>query len=257
MKQDQSFRTVGIRILKRDEETFDSVTDEGLLTPEQRWSHYITSYTSLMPTESIPKDDMGAISLQRNMRLVRKASESTLKGARNHGASIEHGDVEDDQEAGPDGSRDKQAERRVGQLYSKESLFLRISPETYAITWSKGSADEYKFNEEWWMEAPQLSTTAASTNSRSQQAKDAIDQATTTNDEPKTAEAGETGVEHHGHDHDGDQMTPYHEFEEKFVLNNRWMAGLTRDEVDKQNAEYRMWAAGTKDGEDVAMAEEL
>ncbi len=42
-------------------------------------------------------------------------------------------------------------------------------------------------------------------------------------------------------------------FEEKFVMNNSWMRGLSRDEVDRKNEEFRRWirdgpAAAVKEG---------
>jgi len=51
-------------------------------------------------------------------------------------------------------------------------------------------------------------------------------------------------------------------FEEKFVMNNGWMRGLSKDEVDRKKEEYRRWirdgpaavaAGGVKIGEEVAV----
>lgn len=44
---------------------------------------------------------------------------------------------------------------------------------------------------------------------------------------------------HADHNEDGDAADAA--FEEKFVMNNRWMAGLSRDAVDGRNREYRVW----------------
>lgn len=44
-------------------------------------------------------------------------------------------------------------------------------------------------------------------------------------------------------------------FEEKFVMNNGWMRGLSKDEVDRKNEEFRRWIRDGPPGEQGAQKE--
>jgi len=53
-----------------------------------------------------------------------------------------------------------------------------------------------------------------------------------------------TAPEEQDHEHDSHDSRAG-TFEEKFVMNNAWMAGLSKGEVDARNADFRHWKDST------------
>jgi len=182
---------------------------------------------------------------------------------------------------------------RLDQIHSRENLSLRISPDTYRIHWSVIESTEWWIamqspstnGEKNVVDGPTVSviTTpalpvavdAAATPSIETQTAPAdatvptdtstvvdpeapttaTDASAPVNDEQlaEAAEDREGSDKEQAQDHDGygDRAS---EFEEKFVMNNRWMAGLTRDEVETRKVEFRKWIGDAgADREDVVM----
>lgn len=77
-------------------------------------------------------------------------------------------------------------------------------------------------------------------------------------DEPQTSAntAQPTATQpNDGGEHDSDEHGRAHAFEEKFVMNNRWMAGLRRDEVEGKNEDFARWTSASGAVVDVDMEE--
>ena len=187
-----------VRILKRGDSTFDDKdSGQGLMTPEQRWNYYQSSYRALEPTEGVVQSRVRGI-LKKDWRLAQK----------------------------PDESADPSAERRVHSTHSHEDLTLRIDLFHYKIFFEKGSVD-------WWTA---LRTTNEKKVAALETAEPENKEADATVEDAGAPEAGRPG------EHDGDDAhrdDPGSVFSAKFVMNNKWMAGLSRDMVDKRNSDWR------------------
>lgn len=330
-------QTTTIRILKPTENTFDPLAsdpangaDEALLTPEQRWTYYISSYTSLDPTEGVNRASVPRPLVYRTLRALFKrygASDEVVNalGAGIGVAALVTNAPPTSVDAGLEwfvrreiSSTDANgtastaigaiyqpltlgdADRLLERLRSRETLGLRVNPANYKIHWSVVES------EEWWLAAPEsLKTASAASATQGKEretattvvtienenaastdktagteavvddvaqtnaaeiataaAKDAqpanLDATTVTpKDEPTdaatidatkptstteaTSKATSSSHSYHG-SKDGEDKDAA--FEEKFLMNNRWMAGLSRDEVDGRNSGYRGWREG-------------
>jgi len=224
--------TVTIRMLAKDETTFDlanTLDAPGALTEQQRWTYYISTYTTMDPTEGVPRDRCHPGVLMRNLGAALKHN----NGGPNSTLGLDFATLSEDEA------------RRLDRVRSSEMLSLRISPVNYTISW------DTKTNAEWWLGGSSLQQPEArpstegpekglpNSNGSVNAAGDAATWAAT------DAGAGATGTGAHleaGHDHDHEEHGGRDgEFDEKFVMNSRWMAGLTRDAVDGKNTEYRTW----------------
>jgi len=277
--------------------------DDGVYTPEQRWAYYISSYTSFDPTEGVPYSALSAPFLKRSVRALEQQvqHQSGLPPSRN-GLPLDDASLG----GGLDILRSNPAAHldlsRLDHMHSKENLGLRISPDSYRIHWSVAESTE------WWIAAPAPSsgnvvkspppadtkatdtmesvapTTAdiASTTELYVASTEAVlgaeaqppsaalaqdvtaaDSSSSPKDEEKPATDDKHTQEAQAHEHDRTSQ-----FEEKFVMNNSWMAGLTRDEVEERKGSFRKWTGvgvvpgsavdnetGAKDKEDVVMAD--
>lgn len=281
--------TATIRILKKDETTFDSslldTDDEAVLTPEQRWNYYVSSYTSLEPTEGTDRARAYRSLAFRSLRAVmRKNGTLTPDGPSNLEDLVARLNAAGDADPA-----------RLNRLRSKEALGLRISPVNYRIYWSVLGS------EEWWLAGPGQDGQPASRRKNGQIAKALSagvtrDEATILGDVASATVSASTGENAHKHTDDAllptteeaeakpnapapdteaptndmevevdstaakstapkgltdemeeDNHTQHDDegdasaFEEKFVMNNRWMAGLSRDDVEGKNREWRVW----------------
>jgi len=225
--------TVTIRMLAKDETTFDlanTLDAPGALTEQQRWTYYISTYTTMDPTEGVPRDRCHPGVLMRNLGAALKHN----NGGPNSTPGLDFATLSEDEA------------RRLDRVRSSEMLSLRISPVNYTISW------DTKTNAEWWLGGSSLQQPEARPSTEGPElglpngngpvnaAGDAAATLAATD-----AGAGATGTGAHleaGHDHDHEEHGGRDgEFDEKFVMNSRWMAGLTRDAVDGKNTEYRSW----------------
>ena len=204
VSQSQTDKVATIRILTKDETTFDltnGADGEGALTEQQKWTYYISTYESMDATEGVPRDLCHPGVLTRNLDSALKHNNSSPS------TGVDIANLTEDEA------------RRLDRIKSSEMLSLRISPISYSISW------DTKHNEEWWVGGASVKTVKAGKPVPA--GTDAVVPST------ESAVLGESSHdEHRGRDG---------EFEEKFVMNSRWMAGLTRDAVDEKNTEYRNW----------------
>ena len=259
-------RKAFVRLLKKDETTYDSVHEDGLLDPEQRWSYYVSSFTSLDPTEGVLQEEVQQPMLKRTRQLADEARNE--RPAKRVKTSIEKADGE--QEAPESNERSTQqngenakvgesarvkpagkvedqvnGRERWDQIRSREHLGIRVDQESYKLVWPKPDTGAA---EEWWVavtptgkaaEAP----VAIEKDGASAQAENEPVNGAAEGGEKKDGAAGEHKDEHEEE----------HNFDEKFVMNNRWMKGLSRDEVDGKNTVFRRWVNDGDEG-DVEMA---
>lgn len=219
-------------MLAKDETTFDlanTLDAPGALTEQQRWTYYISTYTTMDPTEGVPRDRVRPGVLMRNLGAALKHN----NGGANSTLGLDFATLSEDEA------------RRLDRVRSSEMLSLRISPVDYTISW------DTKTNAEWWLGGSSLQQPEARPSTEGLEqglpngngSVNAADGAAS--GEVSEVGAGATGTGAHleaGHDHDHEEHGGRDgEFEEKFVMNSRWMAGLTRDAVDGKNTEYRTW----------------
>jgi paired amphipathic helix protein Sin3a len=199
--------TTTIRILPKTESTYD-LTNEldtpGALTEPQRWDYYISTYNTFQPTEGVRHTEIQHSVLMRNYGLALKL---------NNSLSLTDADI---------ARLDETEARRLDRTKNSELLCLRISPATYSISFDNASAT----NVEWWIGVDSARSVKASTE------KDG-----------EAKEGAEVPAMHPEavHHEEIEQSTRAGMFEEKFVMNNAWMKGLTRDAVEVKNTEYRQW----------------
>lgn len=278
-----------IRILKRADVTFDIPAQDGVYTPEQRWAYYISSYTTFAPTEGVPYADIDAPFLKRSVRAVQK---ETVIPILRPGAGVDdsNGGATDVLLSNPASRTDLS---RLDHMRSKEGLGLRISPDTYRIHWTVAESTEWwitasastaSITVNKSPSAAAQATTTGTTGSTAANAVATTELATVvhdggaagaaaTTDAPPVAEATQSAaasatkdeegkstaaaVVSDSHEEQGQDQDGYGdragEFEGKFVMNNRWMAGLARDEVEARKGEFRKWA-GLKNGGDDGLA---
>lgn len=209
--------------MKRRENTFDLHAPDfahvhGTFTPEDRWRLYITLYSLMDVTEGIPLADIHRQSLKRSKRKAESRVEQAVEKRKGQLA-----------ETAQDGLPAKTTtEWRYQVLNSHEGLSMRISPTTYNIRWDDDGSDE------WWQSRAALRNQARDAAAvLSQPAPDPAGDS-----DSKIAGDGEQG-------HQDDYKATA--FEERFVMNNPWMAGLSRDQVDEANKEFRQWKGADSD----------
>lgn len=257
--QFQSTAAATIRILKKDETTFERSSEDGVYTAEQRWAYYITSYTSLEPTEGVDQTKLSPSFLARSLRAVSMqeslpASDNSYPGDAFKGFG----------QAGTATPGVLWA-RRLDRIQSREGLGLRISPDTYKIFWSVPGS------EDWWF-VPNTTSQVTRSASRTEAVAKPIENQTTpaspargtpasappveapsttlkgmaanSNSATTATKVVSTAPEEHDHEHDSHDSRAG-AFEEKFVMNNAWMAGLSKGEVDARNADFRHWRDST------------
>lgn len=93
-----------VQLFKKDDATFDSDN----LSPENRWSYYISSFTNMEPTEGVPFQRLRPPILERNL------------------ASVEVG-VEQSQ---------SQSRSKLEAVQSSENLVIRVGVENYRMLFS-------------------------------------------------------------------------------------------------------------------------
>ena len=262
-------RKAYVRILKHDENTFDNTFEDGLLDSEQRWSYYVSSFTSVEPTEGVPTEEVSMPMLKKTRKRI-NAEFSFPPSKRLHlSAEGAEGDVEREEPNDPSTQQNgdapaskprdaatqnadksdvgSQVQARSRQIHSRERLGLRIDQESYKLHWPRsGSGAET----EWWMT---VSSDVPKPAAGGSAAKETQDGERETGDE-EMADVGAEGDQPENGGKEAQKDGDYAEeqkFEERFVMNNRWMKGLSRDEVDERNKEFREWV---KDGEDEEMA---
>jgi hypothetical protein len=199
--------TTTIRILPKAEATYD-LTNEldtpGALTEPQRWDYYISTFKTTSPTEGVRHPDVHPGVLARNFGLALKHNNSTSLSDREIQTLAED-------EA-----------RRLDKVKNSELLCLRISPVNYSISFDNTSGS----NEEWWIGGASVKDVKTSTEKDSE-----------TNESTEVPPPHPEAVHHE----ENERSTRDGEFDEKFVMNSRWMKGLTRDAVDEKNTEWRQW----------------
>lgn len=250
--QDQTSQTSTIRILKPYDVTYDieaalGTAENGVYTLEQRWSYYVSCYTSVDPTEGVPYIRVAAPFLSRTIRDLYKQAQQQGFDMATLGTDnlLFRGDL-----------------GRLDRLRGKENLGLRISPDSYHIHWTPNSYEYFV--------AAQPGPTAVAKNAPIDPAAAATETtvptaATSTTTEPPTdpstatatpptqppavsapvAEAAVNKLTATAAEQHDDRAS---DFEEKFVMNNRWMAGLTRDEVEGRKGGFRTWIGEGGDG---------
>lgn len=252
-------RKAFVRLLKRDESTYDSVYEDGLLDPEQRWAYYVASFTSLEPTESVLLDEVRLPFLKKTRQSARSIQPARPTKAGKRNAEDPEGDHEmqesNERSTQPSGdtlkqldaSRPKAADSapqskdvidlqpqgntRWDQLRSREHLGLRIDQENYKLNWPGYGTGA---DTEWWYADDSGPTKAATATTEAK-------------GDAQQAGAQHVDAEGEGEDKDGGdtkgEQDEKHDFEERFVMNNTWMKGLSRDEVDEKNRGFREWVS--------------
>ena len=259
-------RRAYVRVLKREENTYDNIQEDGLLDPEQRWSYYVSSYQSLEPTENVLQAEVGKPYLKRTRAVAEgslveppsKRPKTSIENTEsNADVPAESSERSTQQQQAPKeitinvGSGEKiqllpTGKTRWDQLRSKEFLGIRVDQDSYKIAWPRpGTGSE----EEWWYfvdapHAPPQKRPSAKPEVVAESKRDG-------------AEMAENGVDGEGDKEGSKEKRPddevehdgRHRFEEQFVMNNVWMKGLSRDEVDGKNKGFREWADGVRDVE--------
>lgn len=234
--QHQNTRAVFIRILKSSDATFESNAEDGLLDVDQRWTYYVASYTSLEPTEGVIHEDVTSPLLKSHIRQAETTAENLQQSSTTNNADDEAAEENDDPKEG-EGQQSGQASGRGKAsitLRGEEQLGLRISPDTYRIFWPRpGSGDD----QEWWQVVRRAEKHGAASRKDKSSEKQAADKAAESGEQRDKQTDGEERME--------DDGNADHAFEEKFVMNNRWMAGRKKDEVEEKNAAFHEWIGTT------------
>ncbi|KAI9727948.1 MAG: Transcriptional regulatory protein sin3 [Chrysothrix sp. TS-e1954] len=259
----QQLKNATIRILKRDDDNF-SDTEDGLTDPKDRWRLYVASYIQPSPTEGIPPSSISPTSLPRTLK--RTADTPTLPSTTADDAAPS--------DAQPSISEPpKSKPNRYDAVAASENLQIRISTDDYRLKFNvpldpavkrerEGARKQFwplpeVRDEEWWVVLPSgtpaLSRVASKTSSHGE--KGAGVAAEGAADAGQDGEAGkdeEMGGDEqqqeedaeHEHDVEGEDDTPDHKIRTRFVMNNSWMRGLSREDVDAKNGGFRGWREG-------------
>ena len=239
-----------VRLLKRDESTYDDVLEDGLLDPEQRWSYYVSSYQSLDPTENILQEEVQRPMLKRALAAAQDAAaeppakrvKTSVEGT---GADVQDSSVRStllqpqqtvvNVAAGERINLLPNGKTRWDQLRSKEFLGIRVDQDSYKLAWPRpgGGADE-----EWWY--AQVRSPTKPTGHEGERAEQYNTKAKEGEKDAGEEGSGEKEDGEGEHNKHNDGVT--HRFDEAFVMNNKWMRGLSRDDVDDKNRGFREWA---------------
>lgn len=200
----------------------------GVVLPDDRWRLYVTLYASLDPTEGV--DQTKVKDFKRNARRAQRHIEH-LTEKRKEQLQLPEGVT--------DGILSRSLpEKRSLALNKHERMTLRISLEKYKLHFREsedGEPDLEAWASRWWL--------------RKRGRKQREDEGSAAQAEVRDAQDGKKAVEVEGAHHEDDAE---HALLEKFVMNAPWMKGLSRDEVDGKNREFRVFKG---EDADVAMAE--
>lgn len=251
-KQHEVTRTTYFRILKSGDATYEYLAEDGLLDADQRWAYYVASYTSVEPTEGVSYEAVTWPYRQSHVRQAEALADEVRNSAsRQYGAS--GGEEGDEGQEGEDKSATAAAAEAHRKLTwrSNENLGLRISPDTYQIFWPRpGSGND----EEWWQtRIPRSSSKQQPPAGRGGQGAASDGDEAGEDKGGKSASGGQKkeGTNKEGGEAEAEESRADQAFEEKFIMNNRWMAGLRRDEVEEKNAGFLAWTG--QDGGDTVM----
>ena len=258
-----------VRLLKRDETTYDNVREDGLLDPEQRWSYYVSSFTSLEPTEGVRQEEVQLPMLKRTRR--RAEFESNQRPAKRAKTMIEgpqgEQEIQESSERStqlPEATKAKgitsaeagvelqlNGKARWDQLRSRENLGLRIDQDSYKLTWPRPGTGA---DEEWWYAfSPKSLAAKPAVTEVDKAAGEANGTSKPADTEGETRTDGEQGEKKATGSEPKEDHDDEHTFYERFIMNNSWMKGASRDEVDRRNSEFREWVGLDKGEGDVEM----
>lgn len=225
-----------IQIFKKDDATFDIDS----MNAANRWIYYISSYTNIAPTEGVPVHLTHTAVLRRTLPDLSGSIGSTI----NNGES-----VNEDIDKSPNAAAAAQAEisERFNDLKSKEKLEMRICTRTYVPLFTPNSEDMIYQHHAF---AP----------------RPVIHPTTESDDHPGAGSKGNNkdtdgAVHAEGEDGEGepsDAEKAKEDTKEKLIMNNAWMKGLSKEQVDAYNEEYRQWKSSANtlaSGDDAEMME--
>ncbi|KAB8596070.1 hypothetical protein FH972_025781 [Carpinus fangiana] len=266
--------TANIRLFKRDENTFElSGEDDGLKTREERWQHYVASFQTLDPTEHVLYSELKPTYAKRNLKAALETAGKSIDAASSN-ANGSGDDVEAKTVAREHarldqvnaleqlririaiddyhmvwGSRNEDGTPKDGEhtefwLADEDHMAVPGRKKRPSTTSRQPSGDVGKAAAN--AESLDKDAEAASTDA---EAKEGVATEEEQKDEPAkkdTDVAGEEAMEEedtgNGHNESDDlHFSKSSTFEEKFVMNNSWMRGLTKDEVDEANRGLVSW----------------
>lgn len=219
--------------MKETENTIESRAPDmrhtfSVISPEDRWRLYVTLYASLEPTEGV--DQAKVHTFERNIRRAQRHMER-LTEKRKEQLQLPEGIKDEFLSLSP-------PEKRTKILNQYENMTLRIIPDRYQIYFKASEEGE-----------PELETWASRWWFRKQAHKQRESEAGPAHAPNADAQDDNKAAEGEGAHHEDDAE---HALLEKFVMNAPWMKGLSRDEVDEKNQEFRAFKG---EDADVSMAE--
>ena len=231
-----------IQIFKKDDATFDI----DAMTAANRWVYYISSYTNVAPTEGVPLH-------QTHTSILRKTLPDP---SANNDIVMTNGDdmVIDNTDRSPNSAAlaQVQAANRVSSVQSKEGLEMRISTTRYAPFFAPPTEDMLCHPPTSYPPRPTVHpTTETDDNNADTHGKEE-------GDDSKDNAAVADAVQHAGHGESDEVADSESEeraketLKEMLVMNNGWMKGTSKEQVDGVNDEYRQFKAVVGEtGEDV------
>ncbi|KAI9662303.1 MAG: Transcriptional regulatory protein sin3 [Bathelium mastoideum] len=222
-----------IQIFKKEDATFDIDS----MTAANRWTYYISSFTNVAPTEGVSPN-------QTRLSVLRRALPNIPGDAiMNNGDSM--GDDPDKSPSGAFTSKNELADRMT-TMKSKEGMQMRICTNTYVALFAPNTED-MSYQHHTFVPRPTVhptTETADPTEGTSKaEEKEATDRAGHGEGEDGDGEGGETEK--------GKEVT-----KERLVMNNAWMKGISKEQVDASNDGHRQWKAEpapVAEGEDAEM----
>ncbi|KAL9080249.1 MAG: hypothetical protein Q9157_000971 [Trypethelium eluteriae] len=233
-KFDQVEMRTQIQIFKKDDATFNIDT----MSAANRWTYYISSYTNIEPTEGVPVHLTHTAVLRKNLPDASDGVDTNMINGEN---------MIEDADKSPNAATVAQAEasQRFTNIKSKEKLEMRICTRTYTPLFAPNSEDML-YHPHAFARRPVIHPTTETdgVNSGNKGMSGDIDGAGRAEGEDGD---GETG----------DAEKAVEDVKEKLIMNNAWMKGLSKEQVDGYNEEYRQWKADANltSGDDTEMAE--
>ncbi|KAF2235014.1 hypothetical protein EV356DRAFT_500937 [Viridothelium virens] len=231
---DQVEMRTQIQIFKKDDATFNIDT----MSAANRWTYYISSYTNIEPTEGVPVHLTHTAVLRKNLPDASDGVDTNMINGEN---------MIEDADKSPNAATVAQAEasQRFTNIKSKEKLEMRICTRTYTPLFAPNSEDML-YHPHAFARRPVIHPTTETdgVNSGNKGMSGDIDGAGRAEGEDGD---GETG----------DAEKAVEDVKEKLIMNNAWMKGLSKEQVDGYNEEYRQWKADANltSGDDTEMAE--
>ena len=214
------------------------------------------------PTESVPQSEVSLPYLRRSLDIATKAAEhgASASGSRPAESNGKGKEREGDSSAAAaaDGGVAAQPyfkSARWNAMLHRDTLSVKIIADSYKLEFPTSDTE---LDGDWWValhaRVPRAKASESEKNAESEQ--EAKGGGEGTEEEAAGAEAQEDeaegdkaeGKSGSGKDKEGEggagyepDIDAWHAFEEKFVLNNAWMRGWSRDEVAGKNKVFREW----------------